>query len=106
MNDASAIPHMMFFSPQTLIAHFVMRMAAPVFSSTVPIVHPRNMTIATLLIVPENPLLIVPSIFSHGVPRPMARTIAAIRMPNPACSLYLDISTIISTMTIAKTANT
>ena len=84
MNDASAMPQMMFFSPQTLMAHFVMRMAAPVFSRTVPIVHPRKMTIATLLMVPENPLLIVPSIFSHGVPSPIARTIAAIRMPNPA----------------------
>ena len=54
MNDASAIPHMMFFSPQTLMAHFVMRMAAPVFSRTVPIVHPRKITIATLLMVPEK----------------------------------------------------
>ena len=83
--ELSAMAQMIFFSPTRSIAHFVMRTAAPVFSNTVPMAHPRKITIATLLIVPEKPPLIVPSISCHGVFSAMARTNAAKLRPAASC---------------------
>ena len=104
--ELSAMAQIMFLSPNRSMAHFVMRTAAPVFSNTVPMVHPRKITIATLLIVPEKPPLIVPSISCHGVFSAMARTNAAIRIPIAAFTLHLEIKKIIKTMAIAKTIST
>ena len=94
---------MMFLSPNRSIAHFVMRTAAPVFSNTVPIAHPRKITIATLLMVPEKPPLMVLSISCHGVFNAMARTSAAIRIPNAAFTLHFEIKKIINAIAITKT---
>lgn len=106
MAELNAMAHIMCFSPTRPMAHLVMRMAAPVFSRTVPMVQPRKITMATLLIVPEKPLLMVPSISCHGVPRAMARINADKRIPMAALTLHLEISTIIRTITSANTINT
>ena len=106
MAELKAMAQIMFFSPTRPTAHLVMRTAAPVFSRMVPMVQPRKMMMATLLIVPEKPLLMVPSMSCQGVPRAMAATMAAIRMPIAALTLNLEIRTIIRTITAANTTNT
>ena len=69
-------------------------------------VHPRKMTIATLLMVPEKPLFMVPSISAHGVPSAIASIRAAIRIPIAALTLHLEMRKIINRITSAKTIST
>ena len=104
--ELSAMAQIIFFSPTRLIAHLVILIAAPVFSRTVPMVHPRTITIATLLMVPENPLLMVLSIFSHGVLSATERIKAETRIPIAAFTLHFEIRMIINAITTAKTIST
>ena len=106
IKELRAMAQIMFFSPTSLMAHLVIRTAAPVFSRTVPMVHPRKMTIATLLMVPEKPLFMVPSISAHGVPSAIASIRAAIRIPIAALTLHLEMRKIINRITSAKTIST
>ena len=106
MAELRAMAQIMCFSPTRPMAHLVIRMAAPVFSSTVPMVQPKKITMATLLMVLEKPLLMVPSMSCQGVPRAMARINADRRIPMAALTLHLEISTIIKTITRANTIST
>lgn len=61
---------------------------------------------ATLLIVPENPPLIVLSMSCQGVFKAIAKIMAEIRIPIAALTLHLDIINIINIITNANTHNT
>ena len=68
MAEASRMAQSTRFSPKSLTVALVMLTAAPVSSRTLPRMHPSTMTMAMLFSVSDMPLLMMPSILSHGVP--------------------------------------
>ena len=76
--------------------------AAPVFSSTVPIIVPKIITIPILLNVPLKPTPIIAGILDRSMPATIARTKEMLISAKNGCTFSLEIITIISMMATTK----
>lgn len=106
MAEASRMAQSTRFSPKSLTVALVMLMAAPVSSRTLPRMHPSTMTMAMLFSVSAMPLLMMPSILSHGVPMDMARMMVATRILVTGWIFHFEMKSIISKIQTAKATNT
>ncbi len=90
------------FLPTILTTVSAILSAAPVFSSRLPTSAPRMMTMPMLVKVPEKPWPMMPGIFTSSMPATMARSSdTSIRLMK-ACTLNLEISTIMRTTAITN----
>ena len=76
--------------------------AAPVFSSTVPMIVPKMMTMPMLLNVPLKPTPIIAGILDRSIPATTASTKDILISAKNGCTLNFEIITIIRMIAITK----
>ena len=76
--------------------------AAPVFSSTVPMIVPKMMTMPMLLNVPLKPTPIIAGILDRSIPATIASTKDILISAKNGCTLNFEIITIIRMIAITK----